>query len=261
MSKRKTQTQWPTGAPAPDDLARVDGDDAPAADVEREEASAPPSPLDAPPPPPAGDPPPLPPGPPVWRDLPVASVLPPVAPLLPPSPDPSPLEERLHRLEAELARLRSAPPADAPPAPPDPAASVVRQPGGFWGGLGKRLTAPSGPAAAPPPRRDPLASVVPPGVRRTWLLLDALTELRAMYCMYFDPRYRLSWFGRLAPLVIVALILTSGFWMPATSLPLLGLVIEKVGDLILAYILFKLLSHEARRYRETAPDLPPSLRL
>ena len=32
-------------------------------------------------------------------------------------------------------------------------------------------------------------------------------------------------------------------------------------DLLTLYGLFKILSHEARRYRETAPDLPPSLRL
>ncbi len=240
LSKRKTQTQWPTDAPAPDECAGIDGDDAPSPPEEAAVEPAPPVPSD----------------PPLWRDFPVASVLPPVAPLLPSPTASVPLEDRLHRLEAELARLRSGP-ADAPP---NPATSVVRQPGGFWGGVGKRLLAPSAPAA-PPPRPDNLASVVPPGVRRTWMLLDALTELRAMYWMYFDPRYRLSWFGRLGPLVIVALILTSGVWMPATSLPILGLVIEKIGDLILAYILFKLLSHEARRYRETAPDLPPRLRL
>ena len=103
--------------------------------------------------------------------------------------------------------------------------------------------------------------MVPPGVRRTWILLDALTELRAMYWMFFDPRYRLSWTARLGPLVILGLILTSGFWMPATGLPYIGLVIDKLVDLVLAYVLFKLLSYEARRYRETAPDLPPSLRL
>jgi hypothetical protein len=32
-------------------------------------------------------------------------------------------------------------------------------------------------------------------------------------------------------------------------------------DLLLLYSMFKILGHEARRYRETAPDLPPSLRL
>ncbi len=231
LSKRKTQTQWPTDAPAPDDLAGVDGDVAPPASPDL--PADPPAPL-------------------VWSDLPVASVL-------PPSPS-IPLEDRLHRLEAELARLRSIPAAEAPPVPPDPTASIVREPGGFWGGVGKRLLAPSQPAA-PPPRPDALASMVPPGVRRSWFFFDALTEVRAMYWMYFDPRYRLSWFGRLGPLAIAALILTSGFWMPGTGLPVVGLIVEKVVDLILAYILFKLLSHEARRYRETAPDLPRGLRL
>ena len=104
--------------------------------------------------------------------------------------------------------------------------------------------------------------MVPPGVRHTWLLLDALAELRAMYWMFFDPRYHLSLTARLAPLVFVALILTSYYWTPGTILPFyIGTIIEKLCDLILAYFLFKLLSYESRRYRETAPDLPQSLRL
>ncbi len=82
-----------------------------------------------------------------------------------------------------------------------------------------------------------------------------------MYWMFCDPRYRLSWTARLAPPIILALIVTSLYWMPASVLPYIGMVIDKLVDLVLAYILFKLLSNEARRYRETAPDLPPSLRL
>jgi hypothetical protein len=30
---------------------------------------------------------------------------------------------------------------------------------------------------------------------------------------------------------------------------------------VLAFVLFKVLGQEARRYRETSPDLPPNLRL
>ena len=83
-----------------------------------------------------------------------------------------------------------------------------------------------------------------------------------MYWMFFDPRYHLSWAARLAPLGFVALIFTSYYWTPGTSLPFfVGTVVEKLCDLILAYFLFKLLSYESRRYRETAPDLPHSLRL
>ena len=260
MDTRKTQTQWSPETAAPDVLPGVEEEVAPPPDPAPSQAAHQAASADgaiAAPPPPADDPPPS-----LWHDIPVASVLPPPATLLPPSPAvPSPLEDRLYRLEAELAQLRSV----QPPAPPDPSTSVVRQPGGFWRNVGKRFMAPSGPAAAAPPtappRADSLASMIPPGVRRGWVWLDGLRELRAMYCMFFDPRYRLSWFGRLAPLLIVFLILTSWLWMPGVGLPGVGWIIDKFADLILAYLLFKLLCHEARRYRETAPDLPPNLRL
>jgi hypothetical protein len=189
-----------------------------------------------------------------------------VAPLLAPTPA-DPFEDRIRRLEAELARLRNLPTAQLHvPERPAPEQQVqAAPPGRFWNDLGKRLLAPSGPVAAPPPRREGLAAVVPPAVRRTWFLFDALAELRAIYCMYFDPRYRLSWVARLAPLVVCALILTSQFWVPGYAVPFVGPfvgpVIDKIADLVLAFGLYKYLSYEARRYRETAPDLPPSLRL
>lgn len=251
MNEHTTESGWPPNGAAPD--ARADGvDTSPPADVNGDHA---------PPPDPAIDPGPslaadAPPPPPAWNDLPVASVLPPVAPLLAPPPDL--LEDRIRRLEAELSRLRALPASHAAiqTAPQRPA-----PPGHFWGDLGKRLIAPSGPAAAPPPRPEGLAAMVPPAVRRTWVLLDALAEVRAVYCMFFDPRYHLSWLARLAPLVIVGLILTSQFWMPGTAIPFVGPVIDKIADLILAFGLYKYLSYEARRYRETAPDLPAGLRL
>ncbi len=180
-------------------------------------------------------------------EIPIASAPPPVALLLPDA-DHAHLENRLQRLEAELAQMRGA------------ATRVTDQPAppaGFWG----RLLHPSTPARS---THSPsgLPSMLPGGVRQTWLLFDALAELRAMYWMFFDPRYHLSWTARLAPLLILLLILTSYYWTPGTILPFfIGAFIEKMCDLILAYFLFKLLSYEARRYRETAPDLPPSLRL
>ena len=239
MKKRNTQVA--EDATVLDELPRAD-----------EEAAPPDAPEPAPPP--------------ALLDLPVAAVLPPVAPLLPAPADGPPLEARILRLETELAELRTSQgrgPANAAfhAAAPDPAAAVVRQPGHLWTNLGKRLAAPSGPAAAPPPRTDALASMVPAGVRRGWMVWDELTELRAIYWMYFDPRYRLSWTARMAPVVVLVLILTSGFWLPLSGLIYVGFVVEKIADLALAYVLFKLLSHESRRYRETAPDLPPSLRL
>jgi hypothetical protein len=102
--------------------------------------------------------------------------------------------------------------------------------------------------------------------RRPWLLWDILTEARAMLHMYVDPRYRMSWWGRLVPLALLAAILTSWVWMPGamflnTFSTWLATALIKLVDLVLAYFLFKVLAAEARRYRETAPALPPHLRL
>ena len=96
---------------------------------------------------------------------------------------------------------------------------------------------------------------------RPWLLLDLVAEARAIVHMFFDPRYHLSWFARLAPLGLVALIFTSEWWFLGAKIPVVGAVLSKAVDLLLAFVLFKILGHEARRYRETAPDLPSHLRL
>ena len=50
-------------------------------------------------------------------------------------------------------------------------------------------------------------------------------------------------------------------WLPFAIIPIVGPIIEKAGELVVGFMLFKVLGNEARRYRETAPDLPPSLRL
>ena len=52
-----------------------------------------------------------------------------------------------------------------------------------------------------------------------------------------------------------------GDWVPLATVPVLGFFLEKPVQIVVGFLLFKVLGHEARRYRETAPDLPPSLRL
>jgi hypothetical protein len=79
--------------------------------------------------------------------------------------------------------------------------------------------------------------------------------------MFVDPRYRMSWAGRLVPLALAFAFVFSYWWVPGTSIPLVGFWLNKAADLAVAFVLFKVLTGEARRYRETAPDLPPTLRL
>jgi hypothetical protein len=273
LNEHRSELSLPPEAAAPGGHARADGADAlsePAlAEVETSptdpsaDEGAPPQPVMESPVPPAAptagapgsqD------GAPVLQDFPVASVLPPLAPLIAPPPALTPLEDRIRRLEAELARLRTAPVAE-PLGSAQPTTGIARQRGRFWDNLGERLLAPSGPAARDASLPSVARDLVPAGVRRTWTLWEVLTELRAMYCMFFDPRYRLSWFGRLAPLILVGLIVSSWIWVPFHDITAVGWILVKIADVVLAYILFKVLSYEARRYRETAPDLPPSMRL
>ena len=264
LSKCKTQTQWSPDA-TPNDLVGVHEDDC-ARDSRprtgtrprrgaRSGASQPDadSPARRPPRSAAATSP--------WHDLPVASVLPPLAPLVP-SPSPSPLEDRLHRLEAELARCT--PRAATAPSPPDPAASVVRQPAASGAASARACW----PLPAPPQRRR----------RRRWTAWRRWSRPacaaagssstpsascgRCIAC--FSTRviaYRGSAGWRRWPSLVLIVTSSSLDVRARVCRGRWGMIIDKAADLILAYFLFKLLSHEARRYRETAPDLPPSLRL
>jgi hypothetical protein len=168
---------------------------------------------------------------------------------LPPPPPPEPT----------LAPMPTSTPAPAPA--PDPAAMIIN--------AGRHLL----PVAADVLRSDPAASPasVPRAVasgflKRSWLVQDMYAELRSMVYMFIDPRYTLTWTGRVVPLVLVIAIATSFIWFPGISTlytlvsPMLGLTVMKLVDLIMAYFFVKVLSREAARYRETAPNLPPRFR-
>jgi hypothetical protein len=195
----------------------------------------------------------------VVGELPVA---PPVAPVAAAVSQAAlePLEERIRKLEGLLAQMvqlqalqRAAPPApseqtQAAPAPAGP--SVLGQARALIE-VGRHLLPDLPPGFAPP-------------ANRRWLLWEMIAELRAMVYMYVDPRYRMPWYGYVLPPVLFVAYLLSGYWLPFASLLneiRLRWVLTVPVDLVLLYSMFKVLGYEARRYRETAPDLPPSLRL
>ncbi len=178
------------------------------------------------------------------------------------------LEHRIQRLEDSIAQLqdlrqledRVTERLSRRLAPTALAGSIIES-------AGRMIEAPR-PLTAPP---APISTAPAPSVHadsafslgRPLLVLEMLAEARAIVRMFFDPRYSLSWYARLVPLVLLAAILTSLFWIPGIHLmpEWLAVIVSKFVDLLLAYFLFKILFREARRYRETAPDLPPSLRL
>jgi hypothetical protein len=49
--------------------------------------------------------------------------------------------------------------------------------------------------------------------------------------------------------VLLACILLVWFWMP-TSIPILGPLLDKVVDILLAFFAFKILTRELHRYRD-----------
>lgn len=166
-------------------------------------------------------------------------------PFGPPAPAPTPadLDERLRRMESTLAQLQE---------------------------LEKRLAAreaiqehPSPPKVESPSLMSRAASMLSPGTPKPGSMSDAVAELRAVYRMFVDPRYSMTWLCRFGVPGLLVLFFLPSLWVPLTAvLPawIAGLV-GCVGQLAAGYILFKIVFQEARRYRETAPDLPPSLRL
>jgi hypothetical protein len=114
--------------------------------------------------------------------------------------------------------------------------------------------------------QDPSSTSEPPSAKPsinwTGLLWELLVELRAIFFMFVDPRYRLGWPTRILSILLVVAIATSRFWPPMSMLPdMIAAILDKIVDLALSYVLWKVLIHESRRYRQTAPDLPPSMRL
>jgi hypothetical protein len=177
------------------------------------------------------------------------------------------LEQRLHRLEDAVAALQDTRQLEErlvervvdrisrnPPPLREPSRLVIEARRSSLPALGLLR-----PASGAPPEAIPVSAPAP---AQSWLLIDAFTEARAMLHMFFDPRYRMTRLVRLLSLGLIVLILTSWYWLPGTSL-LPGMVaslLSKAVDLILAFVLYKILSREARRYRATYPELFTSTR-
>jgi hypothetical protein len=83
-----------------------------------------------------------------------------------------------------------------------------------------------------------------------WLIVDLYQEVVAIARMFFDLHYKVGWSTRLLVLVLVPAILTSHWWLPFSHVVVIGELFDKVVDLILAFVVVKALSREARRYMQ-----------
>jgi hypothetical protein len=149
------------------------------------------------------------------------------------------LEQRVQRLEDAVVVLQEAagkPQVKAGPAP--------RESDNIMAGNPQEKPYVSAPEPASTPR--------PP-----WLLVDILNESRAMVRMFFDIRYKVGWFTRLLVIILLAMIFTSGLWFPLAYIPWLGTPCDKILDVLLAFLTYKVLSREARRYRAAQNNQSP----
>jgi hypothetical protein len=201
-----------------------------------------------------------------------AESIPPVAALSADPPALTHLRERIDRLEQALAPLQQLDGLEerlfqrvttyverTRPEPPPPSTQIAEPSilarASALGAAGKQVfEAVVLPALSPGPSSAPR----PPG--RPWAIREIFAELQAMFYMYVDPRYRLSWPGRVMTPVFLALFLTTDWWAPYAFCGIGKLLIKPI-EILLCFGLIKFLSYESRRYRETAPDLPSSLRL
>jgi hypothetical protein len=180
-----------------------------------------------------------------------------------PSPAPPPLEQRVQQLEDAVAQLQQTEQLEERVAsrvservsktvpvaqPAAPTAFFVRPPQAL---LPVPVTTihQSLPEGATQPANGP------PGLRA---FFDVLADLRAVWRMYVDPRYRVTWSARVIAPVLVVAIFTSWIWVPVAAwLPsMLGTLYIKLADLLLAFFLCRILIREARRYRDAFPDTP-----
>lgn len=90
--------------------------------------------------------------------------------------------------------------------------------------------------------------------RPSWWLLDLYAEVRAVFWMFFDARYRLTWTARLVPAGLLFVFLFS--WLFLSPFFLIGALLDKVVDVVVIVTAYKVLSREARRYRLLVPDFP-----
>ena len=103
-------------------------------------------------------------------------------------------------------------------------------------------------------RGNPAPSV--PTTRRPWLLMELLRDFGATFRMYLDPRYRVRRATQMmVPLVFGLFALNCYFFNIVFSVPFVSSGLEKVIDIVLAFLLYIVIHREIVRYRQVLAQL------
>ena len=88
-----------------------------------------------------------------------------------------------------------------------------------------------------------------PRKRRRWIDWPVIREVRLVSRMYVDPRYsptRLAQVG--VPVLLGLLVLNYLFWQGIFSIVFISAVLERLGVMVVAVILYRILTAEMKRY-------------
>jgi hypothetical protein len=115
--------------------------------------------------------------------------------------------------------------------------------------LAASQTAPTPPAPPQGAVLHPPESTIP--TTRGWFLMQLAAEFRLMVRMYFDPRYRISRTTQFVlPGIVLLAVLNYFLFASWFSIAIVGPVLERIIDMVLCVIGYKLLTWETGRYRD-----------
>jgi hypothetical protein len=164
------------------------------------------------------------------------------------------LEQRVHRLEQAVAAM-----SDTHLMEDRVVERVARriepnQNGGLLSGAARFLKGSTRPiepeATEPTPDAEPAPPPESSPARPGWLVLEFIQEIRTAARMFTDYRYRISWTGRVVPIVCIVLAVMSFFVF--RIVPIIGTAMDYVVDIVLVVILYKAMSREVERYQSGA---------
>jgi hypothetical protein len=150
--------------------------------------------------------------------------------------------ERIRRLEGEISELRD---------------TIARFADLMIGEVKDLRKARTELPTMPPGIAGELPAAAPPvPSRRPWLLTEFFRDLGTSLRMYLDPRYRVRRATQLmVPLLLALFVLNGLFFNHVFTVTLLSPALEKAGDIVLAVLLYKVISRELERYRQVIAQL------
>jgi hypothetical protein len=170
--------------------------------------------------------------------------------------------------EIPVASLAAAPPVaalapDPPPASPLTAVPPAPRLSDRIVAAGRRMM--SSPAAgqamaavAMPVARAAIAMAAAPSAassthpfRNNWLVMEAYNEIRGVIRMYMVRSYRPGLYAWVVPIVALSFMICSYFFV--SGMPIIGPILDKLIDFVLAYAAYKVLVREAERHELQRP--------